>query len=343
MRRGFLLLFIVSGLIMVFFLSSGFLGKKLYMYNWAEYIPQDVLNDFRKETGIKVIYDTYASNEEMYAKLKAGARGYDIIFPSGDHVSIMIKEGMLEKIDKSRLSNFRYIDKNILKKITYDPNNEYSIPYMLGSTGICVNKTKVKKYERSWSIFERKDLKGKMTLLDDMREVIGAALKYLGYSVNSTSTKELEEAEEVLKGWKENIVKFDAEFYGKGIASGEYWVVHGYGENIFSEIPEEEWDKYDFFIPKEGGTLWIDNMVIPKGAKHVDYAYKFINFILRPDIMARICDYLRLPCPNTEARRLVKKKPIYTIDDLKNCEFIDDVGEYIKLYKKVWNEIRFGY
>ncbi|SHH15283.1 extracellular solute-binding protein [Thermosipho atlanticus] len=311
----------------------------LYIYNWEEYIPDEVIKAFEEEYNCKVVYDSFASNEEMYAKIKAGGSGYDIVFPSGDHVSIMKKEGMLLKLDLSKIPNFKYLDETVLSKTTYDPNHEYSVPYMLGSTGITVNKKYVQDYKRSWSIFEDERLKGHMTLLDDMREVLGAALKYLGYSVNSTNPKEIEEAKQLVLKWKKNIVKFDASSYANGIVNGEYWVVHGYAEDIFQRIPEGEEKYYDFFIPEEGGTLWIDNMVILKNAKHVDLAYKFINFILEPHNAAKIADFLGLPSPNVEARKYIKEEPIYTIEELKNCEFIEDIGEYIELYNKAWQEI----
>ncbi|MDK2885604.1 MAG: spermidine/putrescine transport system substrate-binding protein [Thermosipho sp. (in: thermotogales)] len=313
--------------------------KVLYIYNWEEYIPQEVIESFEKEYNCTVVYDSFASNEEMYAKIKAGGSGYDIVFPSGDHVSIMKKEGMLLKLDLSKIPNFKYLDENVLNKTTYDPNHEYSVPYMLGSTGICVNKKYVKDYKHSWSIYEDERLKGHMTLLDDMREVLGGALKYLGYSVNTTNPDEIEQAKNLVLKWKQNIVKFDASSYANGIVNGEYWVVHGYAEDIFQRVPEGEEENYDFFIPEEGGTLWIDNMVILKDAKHVDLAYKFINHILDPKNAALIADFLGLPSPNVEARKYITTEPIYTIEELKNCEFIEDVGEYIDLYNKAWQEI----
>lgn len=315
--------------------------QRLYIYNWADYIPQEIIEKFEKQYNCKVIYDTYDSNETMYAKLKAGARGYDIAFPSGDYTQIMIREGMLLPIDKSKIPNFKYIDPQVLKKIDYDPGNKYSVPYQMGSTGVAVNTKYLKEYPRSWKIFEMEEAKGRMTLLDDMREVFGAALKYLGYSVNTTNIEELKKAKEVILKWKENVAKFDNELFAKGIISGEFWVVHGYGENIFYEATEEEAKYIDFFIPKEGGTLWIDNMVILKGSKNVDLAHEFINFILDPKIAAEISDYLLLPCIIVPARKMLTKKRIYTVEDLKNCEMIKDLGENLKLYNELWNEIRF--
>ncbi|HOK34007.1 MAG TPA: extracellular solute-binding protein, partial [Fervidobacterium sp.] len=242
-------------------------------------------------------------------------------------------------LDMSKIKNFKNVNEIVLSKITYDPNHEYSVPYMMGATGLIVNKKYLKDYEKSWSIYERADLKGKMTLLDDMREVFGAALKYLGYSVNSTNPEEIEQAKQVILKWKENIVKFDATTYAQGVVNGEFWVVHGYPENVFQLIPEEELENFEFFVPEEGGTLWIDNMVILKDAKNKDLAYKFINFILRPEIAAQISDYLMIPSPITEAQQYKEVEPLYTLDELGNCEIIDYIGEHIDLYNKAWEEI----
>ncbi|MFO7881162.1 MAG: extracellular solute-binding protein [Kosmotogaceae bacterium] len=316
--------------------------ETLHIYSWSDYIPEEVIEGFEEEFNCNVIYDTYDSNETMYAKLKAGARGYDIAFPSGDYTEIMIREEMLIPIDKSKIPNFKFLDTNVLSMIKYDPNNEYSVPYQLGSTGIAVNTLYVDEYEKSWSIYEREDLKGKMTLLDDMREVFGAALKYLGYSVNTTNTEYLQQAKEVILEWEENIVKFDNEVFAKGVISGEFWVVHGYGENIYYEGTEEELKNIEFFIPEEGSTLWIDNMVILKGARNVELAHKFINYILDPEISAVISDYLLLPSIVPAAEQYIEEERIYTVKDLHNCEMINDLGADLQLYNKIWNEIRFG-
>ncbi|WP_374704125.1 MULTISPECIES: extracellular solute-binding protein [unclassified Mesotoga] len=314
----------------------------LIIYGWSDYIPDEVSEVFSQEYGIRVTYDTYDSNETMFAKLKAGARGYDLAMPSADYTSIMIKEEMLLTIDKSLVPNLANIDPNVIEKMYYDPNNNFSIPYMVGTTGIAVNTKYIKSYPRSWKIFELPQLQGKMTMLDDMREVFGAALKYLGYSVNTTDVNELQEAKNLILNWKRNIVKFDNELFAKGIISGEFWVVHGYGENIFYEATEEELKDIDFFIPFEGSTMWIDSFVILKGSNNVENAHLFIDFILRPEIAALISDYLLLPSPNVPARELMEEEPVYTFEEMENTELIKDLGPDLRLYNTLWNEIRFG-
>jgi len=317
-------------------------NNKLYIYNWTYYIPDDVLEGFEKEFNVTIVYDMYASNEEMFTKLKAGGTGYDIVFPSSDYISIMIHENMLAQIDKTKIPNFKNIDSAIIAKINFDKGNNYSIPYMMGCGGIAVNKNFVKEYKHSWSIFNRSDLNGRMTMLDDMREVLGAALKSLGYSVNTTDILELQEAKQVVLEWKKNIQKFDAESFSKAFAAGEFYVVHGYAENIFLEYDTARRNEIDYFIPEEGASMYIDNMVILKDAGNKEIAHKFINYIHRPEVYAKIADYLILPSLNKAARSFTKIKPNYRIEDLSNCEIRGDLGKYLEMYNKVWQEIRVG-
>lgn len=316
--------------------------KILYIYNWTYYIPDDVIQDFEKEYSCEVVYDVFSSNEDMFAKIKAGGSGYDVVFPGADFVSIMIKEGMLERFDPAKLPNLKNLDPAVLARMTFDPGAQYSMPYFMGATGIVVNKKVVGDFEKSWNIYARTDLKKKMTLLDDPRETIGAALKYLGYSVNSTNTDELAKAEAQIKTWLDNVLRFDSEGFGKGYASGEYSVVHAFAENVFLELDAATRADAEFFIPKEGGVAYMDCMAILKGAKHPDMAYAFLNYIYRPEIYARIASYLSLPCVNLPARSLVTTKPNYTEADLARSELKLDIGDAITLYSDAWKRLRLG-
>lgn len=319
--------------------------KKLYIFNWTYYTPDSVIEKFEKEYGVDVIYDSFDSNEAMFAKLKAGGSNYDIVFPSADYVSIMIKEGMLAEIDKSKLANFKNIDPAVLARSKdYDPDNKYSVPYYMGAAGVAVNKTKVKSYEKSWSIFSRADLKDKMTMLDDMREIMGDALAFQGKSVNTVDAAEIKAAEELInKTWKPNLLKFDAEAFAKLFASGETWVAQGYAESFFQEYDPAKHGEVDFFIPKEGGPLYIDSMVILKGSKSRDLALKFIDFIHKPEIYAEFCDAFGFPCTaNVPARELKKGPMYYKAEELANCELKLDVGADLDKYNTAWQEIKVG-
>jgi len=341
---------IITTIIIVTLLSLFFYHREkersntLYLFNWSSYTPSEVIKEFEEEYGVVVKVDNFSSNEEMFAKLLSGATGYDIIFPSQDYASIMIKLGMLEKLDHSKLPNLQYINPIISEKATYDPNMDYSVPYFMGAVGIGVNKTKVEQYDKSWDIFAREDLKGSMTIMDDMRVVIGDALAYNGFSVNSVNPEELAIAENTIQNdWKPNIVKFDSDGFGKAFAAGDFKVVQGYAEVIFGEIPEEDWDNIDFFIPQDGGTMYIDSMCIPKGSKNYDLALKFINFIQRPEIYAQFLDEFGFPpTVNSTAGKLMTTEPFYSADDIKNCEIKNDLGVDLNKYNEVWERIRFS-
>lgn len=316
--------------------------KVLYIYNWTYYIPDDVVEDFEKEFSCEVVYDVFSSNEDMFAKIKAGGSGYDVVFPGADFVSIMIKEGMLEPLDSKKIPNLKNLDPAVTSRMSFDPGNKYSVPYFMGATGIVVNKKVTGDFDRSWSIYERADLKNKMTLLDDPRETIGAALKHLGYSVNSVNPDELAKAETQIKKWLQNVLRFDSESFGKGFATGEYAVVHGWAENVFLELDEALKADSEFFIPKEGGVAYMDCMAVLKGSKHRDLAFEFINYIHRDDIYARIASYLALPSVNVPARAKMTETPNYNEADLARCELKLDIGESISLYSDLWKRLRLG-
>lgn len=312
----------------------------LYIYGWADYIPKETYQAFEKETGIKVIEDIYSSNEEMFTKLKAGGAGYDIVLPSADYTEIMMKEKMIDKLDKSKLSTLKNIDPLVLEKLQYfDKNNDYEVPYVMGATVIAVNKDYVKDYPRDYSIYNRSDLKGRMTLLDDMREVMTSALAMNGKDQTTSNEKDIADAAEMVKGWKKNIAKFDSESFGKGFASGDFWVVQGYPDNIFRELDADERKKVDFIIPEKGGTAYVDSFVILSNAPHKENAYKFIEFIHRPEIYAQLADILETPSINVPARELMEVEPLFQIEDLKNTQVLKDIHDTLDLQNKYWQEI----
>lgn len=328
-------------------ISCGGDDNTLYLYNWTYYTPDEVLHDFEKEFNCTVKVDSYASNEEMYAKLRAGAKGYDIVVPSQDYVSIMIAQGMLQKLDQSKMTNKVNLNPKCIEKMTFDPNLEYCLPYYFGAAGVSVNKTKIPSgaYERSWNIFADSQFKGHATMMDDMREVIGDALATQGNSVNSLDDAELKAASElVLKSWKPNLVKFDAESFGKSFASGDFWLCQGYAEVIFGEVPEDKWDEtIDFFIPQNGGPAYLDSLCILKGAKHVELANEFINYIHRPEVYAKFLDAFHFPCfVNLPAAEYVTTTPMYEASMMDNCELKNDLGEGLDKFNSLWQDIRFG-
>jgi len=313
--------------------------KELRIYNWSYYIPENIIEDFEKEYNVKVNYDTFDSNEEMYENIRKNLKKPDIVFPSGDVIKLMQEKDLLHRLDKSKIPNFGNIDETILNKVGFDPGNKYSVPYMVGAAGIAVNTKYVSDYPKDYSIYELEKYQGKMMMLNDMREVIGAALSDLGYSVNSTNQTELEQAKQLAIIWKKNISDYDAENFAMAFANEEVWIVQCYIENIMLEIDEDQKKNIDFFIPKKGGTMYIDNMVILKDAKNKDMAHKFINYIHRPKVYANISDWLSLPSLNKTAREYTNENKIYTQTEMQNCEFIESIDNAMEEYRRIWKEI----
>ena len=315
----------------------------LHIYNWADYIKPELVQRFEQENGCRVVIDTFDSNEAMYAKLKAGATGYDLVFPSSYMVKIMHDQGMIQPINRNLAPNLANVDPEYLR-IAMDGEMQHSVPYMLSNTGIAVLKSKVPDFKASWSLFERADLKGRMTMLNDMRETIGAALKSLGFSLNTVNQRELEAARDVVIRWKKNLAKFENEQYKTGLASGEFLAVHGYSGDIF-QVQEENED-IEFAIPEEGTSIACDDMVIPKEARNVELAHKFINFVHDPHVAAENPEFISYLCPNRASYEFLgedirNNESIFLKSEIKaKCEVIEDLGDDNAKYTKIWDQIK---
>nr|WP_022851795.1 extracellular solute-binding protein [Limisalsivibrio acetivorans] len=321
--------------------------KELYLYNWTEYMPGEVIERFQDETGIKVVYTTYDSNEAMYAKLKLlSGKGYDLAVPSTYYVNKMRSEGLLHRIDKSKLSNFENLEISLTNK-EYDPGNEYSIPYLWGSTGISVNTDRVKNTNiNSWLELWKPEYKGKVLLTDDVREVFHMGLTVLGYSGNSTKESEIKAAYEKLRELMPNVLLFNSEAPKIPYITGEVNI--GMNWNGESYTAHEENPAIEYIYPKEGVILWMDNFVIPKNAENVENAHKFIDFVLRPEIAKIITEEIGYAIPNAEAKKLLDEEirnneTIYpSAETIEKGEFQMDVGEAITIYEEYWEKLKTG-
>ncbi|MGL4524273.1 MAG: extracellular solute-binding protein [Spirochaetia bacterium] len=334
-------------LLLILISCGGGAKRKLYLYNWTYFIPDETLEAFGKEFGIKVILDTYDGNETMYAKLATGNANFDIVVPSSDYVSIMMGQDMLAPIDKTKVPNFKNLDPIVLDFINqagYDPGNQYSVPYFMGSTGINVNTAFVKDTGDSWRIFERSDLKDRMSMMNDMRDVLGGALKVLGYSGNSTNPQEIQQAKElIISKWKPNLLKFDSETFGKDFAARNTWAAQGYAEVVLNELEGNQSD-YEFYIPKEGTMITLDSMTILKDAKNKDEAHELINYMLRPEVHAYVADMFYYPVIIPGAQQYRKNVPPYGISTLlERSELRKNIAESVRLYSEAWDEIFQGY
>jgi spermidine/putrescine transport system substrate-binding protein len=319
----------------------------LVIYNWSDYLPQQVITQFTKETGIKVQYSTYDSNEAMYTKVKTmQGKGYDLLVPSTYYVDRMRREGLLQKINKSRLSNFGNLDPHLLNQ-PYDPNNDYSIPYLWGTTGIAINVKAVDpRNVTAWADLWDPAYKNKLLLLNDVRDVFAVGLKVLGYSANSTQENEIRAAYEKLTQLLPNVRVFNSESPKALYLAGE--VALGMDWNGSTYMANKENPDIQYLYPKEGVTLWMDSLVIPVGAQHVEAAHKFISFILRPEIAKVITEEIGYTSPNREAIKLLPDKvranhiAYPTEEELKNAEFEVDVGEALPVYEKYWQRLKAG-
>lgn len=331
-------------LLLIGFVAGCGRGKPvLHLYNWADYIKPELIRQFEQEFGCRVILDTFDSNEAMFARLRAGAQGYDIIFPSSYMVQIMRSHDMLQPLDHSLLPNIQFLDPNYVA-MSSDPELIYAIPYMLSNAGLAYRADRVENVEPTWAMLGREDLRGRMTMLDDMRETIGAALKYLGYSLNTRNVQELEEARDQVIAWRRNLAKFENEQYKNGIASGEFLLVHGYNGDIMQVMEENE--NVVYFVPEEGVSIALDEMVIPRSARQVELAHAFINFLHRPNIAAENTEYVFFLCPNLAAYDLIDEEllsdPSINLEPhiLARSEVIEDLGADNALYTRIWDEIK---
>ncbi|MGE8503171.1 spermidine/putrescine-binding protein [Ectopseudomonas oleovorans] len=321
--------------------------KVLHVYNWSDYIAEDTLANFEKETGIKVVYDVFDSNEVLEAKLLAGSSGYDVVVPSNPFLAKQIKAGVFQKLDKSKLPNWSNLDKDLLHALEpSDPGNQYSIPYMWGTIGIGYNVEKVKAVlgdnapVDSWDLVFKPENIEKLkscgvSFLDSPTEILPAALHYLGYAPDSSKADELKKAEELFLKVRPSISYFHSSKYISDLANGNICVAIGYSGDIYQSKARAEEAKngveVGYNIPKEGAGSFFDMLAIPTDAKNVEAAHVFLNYLMKPEVMASITNYVQFPNGNAAATPLVDEalrtdpgvyptpevlKKIYTFPDL---------------------------
>jgi spermidine/putrescine transport system substrate-binding protein len=327
------------------------LVQELYFFNWSEYIEPEVYDLFEQEYGVQVRETTFGSNEDLLAKLQGGATGFDVIVPSDYMVSTMIELDMLTPLDKARLTNLGNLDP-FFADPPYDPGLVYCIPYMWGTTGIGYDTDYIAQPPDSWAyLFDPQVAKqnaGAYSLLNDSTEVLGAALKYLGYSVNSTDPAEIEQAKQLVMDIKSYVHTFDSEQFEDLLANEEIVMAHGWSGDIFQAMAEDE--SIGYIIPKEGGIVWADNLCVPKEvAKDPDRFYTamvWIDFLLRPDIAARNVEFVYYASPNAAAKELIPAEiledpGIYPPDEvMQKMEWSKPLGEAQQLRDRVWTEIK---
>lgn len=342
----------VAGVFAVSFLSIGLLSgcggeskETLNIYTWADNFNSDIIKQFEEEYDVKVNVSVYASNEAMYQKLKASSGQYDIIQPSDYMVETLIKQDMLEKLNKNNIPNLEDVEMKITDT-PFDPDGEYSVLYTYGITGIAYNTKYVTEVPTSWADLWSADYSGRVALLDDPREVIGMGLIKNGYSNNSTTQSEIDTAVADLQVLHNSVIAYDTDTIKQKFITEDAWIGTVWsGDAVFIQRDNEN---VEYVVPEEGATIWADTTAIPKGAKNKELAEKFINFILDPEVSAENFEYIGYINPNINAYKYhseeYRNNPIirYVEDnfDSFNLEWLTDVGDYTTVYDEAFTRVK---
>lgn len=320
-------------------------GGSVTVYNWEEYISPDAIRLFEEETGITVNMTYFTTNEDMMVQVRNSPSSFDVVMPSDYCIERLVTEGLLEEIDYANVPNYANIDPNFKGKY-YDPDEKYTVPYMWGTVGICYNKTMVDEPITSWSVMFDDKYKDNVFMLDSIRDSMGIALKYLGFSMNTRDPLEMVKAKELLIDQKlRGIVKaYQVDEIKDKMVAGEAALALMWNGDAMYAISLN--DNLDFAVPEEGSNVWVDAMVIPKGAKNKANAEAFINFMCRPDVAQMNFDEIWYSTPNAETVKALGEEytgnhvisPSQEVID--RCEYFHDMEDVILFYTNMWNEIK---
>jgi spermidine/putrescine transport system permease protein len=317
-------------------------GGELNVYVWSNYLPDGVVADFERRFEARVNVELYDSNETLLAKLQSGGASYDIIVPSDYMVTVLREQDLLEELDRDSLNNFSNLDSQFVG-LPFDPENQYSVPYLWGTTGIGFRKDKVPPPE-SWAVLWQPEYKDRLSMLDDVRETLGAALKYLGKSLNSTDPEEIRAAASLLEKQKPLVKAYDSGGFDQLLLSGDVWIAQSYSGQIAKAIAEN--DTIGYVIPREGCTMFVDNLCVPRRAANRRLAHQFIDFVLEARTAADIANGTGYSTVNLAGRPLIRPELLANEaaypprEALERCEFIKELGETVSVYDRYWTEIK---
>lgn len=334
-------IFLASAILVAFVSSTS--AAELNIYAWSGEVPQEVIDDFSKETGIAVTLDTYDSNETMLAKLSAGASGYDLVEPTQYAVQVLSKQGQLQELDHGRIPNIGNLGASF-KEVSYDPGQKWSVPYLWGTTGMAYNEDCVKTPPTSWKALWDPQYAGRIYMLDNMLAAYIVGLQVHGFHSGSTDPVEIEKATRSLIEQKKVLGGYNSTNFAELLASGEACLAEAWSGPIAQAMATNT--KIKYVLPDEGGTMWIDGFSIPKSAKNVDEAYKFIDYVMRPDVAAKVSLLSKSATVIDEAKKLlppeiVENQAIYTPEDkLKKADFDLDRGEATRFYQDGWTKVK---
>lgn len=357
---------ILTGVAALGLMAGGALAQDrvVNVYNWSDYIDESILEDFTKETGIKVVYDVFDSNEVLETKLLAGGTGYDVVVPTGTFLGRQIQAGAFQKLDKSKLENLKNLWPEIMQRIEkYDPGNEYAINYMWGTTGIGYNVEKVKEIMPdapvdSWDMVFNPEIAAKFAdcgiyMLDTADEMFPAALNYLGLDPDSSSTEDFEKASELLLKVRPYVQKFHSSEYINALANGDICIAVGWsGDVLQARDRAAEADNgvtVEYVIPKEGAMMWFDNMAVPVDAPHVAEAHEFLDYMMRPEVIAKATNYVFYANGNKASQEFVLEeimndKAVYPDDATVNNLFTTTTKspKAMRVRTREWTKVKTG-
>ncbi|MCX8996155.1 polyamine ABC transporter substrate-binding protein [Rhizobiaceae bacterium BDR2-2] len=359
----------ISGLIAAFsaalLSTSAFAQERVvHVYNWSDYIDESVLEEFTKETGIRVVYDVFDSNELLETKLLAGGSGYDVVVPTGPFLARQISAGVFQKLDKSKLPNLENMWPEVSERLAkYDPGNEYAVNYMWGTTGLGYNVAKLKAAlgdvpVESWDIIFKPENAEKLkacgiNILDASDETFAIAMNYIGKDPDSKDAADLEAGGDVYKAIRPYVKTFNSSGYIDDLANGDICLSIGWsGDVLQAKSRAEEAGngvEVEYVIPEEGTYMWFDNLAIPADAKNVDEAHEFINFLMKPDVIAKASDYVQYANGNLASQALLdeevfKNPSVYPDEEtMKKLFTISPYGpREQRVLNRVWTAVKTG-
>jgi spermidine/putrescine-binding protein len=314
----------------------GSIEKELRIFNWSDYIAAETVPNFEKEFGVRVSYGTYESNEELVSKLQSDVSGYDLVVPSGYIVPVLAAQGLIGPLSRQYLTNWGNLSP-IFLGLPFDRHNRYTVPWQWGTTGIAYRTDKVSAPPVSWGVFHDGALAGKMTMMDEAREVIGAFLRFRGHSLNSVNPAELDQAKADALQAKRNLRGYKSAPAKADLIAGDVWVAQLWNGDTTQARAQQP--NLGYVVPSEGCTIWSDSLVMPSSAPHKRAAHEFMNYILRPEVASAISNFTGYGSPNAKATLDV---PVAypSADELSRLEYQEDLGAHSERWQRIWEEIR---
>jgi spermidine/putrescine-binding protein len=325
-------------------------GRNLKVFNWSDYIADDVLPEFEQHTRSDVVYDNYSSDSELEARLSTAAGRYDVVFPSDRAMAALVTKGLLQELDHSKLTNLRHIDPKFLAP-PFDPTNRFSVPYFWGTLAVGVRTDLVFDAVQGLEVLFDSRYRGRITMLDDMENVVAAALSHLGLPMSSVDPHDLQQAEQLLVQQRPLVQAYTSDAYRERLITGDAWAALGWSGDLLQadrelQNPGRSSARVRVIVPASGTMLWLDSMVIPKGAQNVGLAHRFIDFVLDPAVAVRNALKVNYATPNATARGLLPPaaladESIYPPPSVLNrCQWLQDRGADIEKVERVWRVVR---